>query len=205
MRTAILCLFIGVLTVLGLAPGAQAHHILGRPAYSLNEDSNTPPSMQAELVIGSYQLTYMIYPAFPNPGDTGRVSLYIVNTEDDTPFDGKVAFTVREVPFLSWLGVSGHSNRLGVQPPDDRVYRQIFTIPEAGDYMISAAFEVEGEHYVVDFPLRVGIPPAVGPFALGAGGLLVGLILIAVLRRRKSMTAKIRTQVGAHSGHSGPA
>ena len=31
---------------------AAAHHVLGRPAYSLSEDSNTPPSTQAELQIG---------------------------------------------------------------------------------------------------------------------------------------------------------
>ncbi|MBT3534671.1 MAG: hypothetical protein HN478_12385 [Rhodospirillaceae bacterium] len=197
MRTIILLSLTFVFGILGVLTGAEAHHILGRPAYNLNEDSNTPPSMQAELVIGKFQLTYMIYPAFPKPGDAGRVSLYIVGAEDETPFDGKVAFTIREMPFFSWLGIEGHSDRLGVQPPDDRVYRQGFITPEAGDYLITATFEADSEPYVLDFPLRVGAPPLIGPFALGAISLLVGLILIAVLRRRKTMTAKIRAQAGA--------
>jgi hypothetical protein len=207
MRPAISCLLIAFFTILELSGGAGAHHILGRPAYNLNEDSNTPPNMQAELVIGEFRLSYMIYPAFPKPGDTGRVSLYIVGAENGTPYDGKVTFRVREMPLLPWLGRAGHASRLGVQSPDDNVYRQIFTIPKAGDYLISATFQAGGEPYVVEFPLRVGPPPLAGPLALGAGGFLAALILIAVLRRRKSMTAKIRAQIGAQprSGQSGPA
>ncbi len=46
---------------------AIAHHVLGRPNYSLNEDSNTPPSMQGEVQIGDYFVTYMAFPAFPRP------------------------------------------------------------------------------------------------------------------------------------------
>ena len=44
-----------------------AHHVLGRPAYSLGADSNTPPSMQIETQIGEYYVTYMAFPAFPKP------------------------------------------------------------------------------------------------------------------------------------------
>jgi len=44
---------------------AQAHHVIGRPAYNLNEDSNTPPSIQMETQIGDYFVTYMVFPAFP--------------------------------------------------------------------------------------------------------------------------------------------
>lgn len=48
---------------------AYAHHVLGRPAYSLNEDSNTPPSMQVETQIGDYLVNMMVFPAFPKPGE----------------------------------------------------------------------------------------------------------------------------------------
>ncbi|MCK5385761.1 MAG: hypothetical protein KAJ39_01150, partial [Gammaproteobacteria bacterium] len=53
-----------------------AHHVLGRPAYSLGADSNTPPSMQVETQIGEYYVTYMAFPAFPKPNQRGRVNLY---------------------------------------------------------------------------------------------------------------------------------
>jgi hypothetical protein len=55
---------------------AGAHHVLGRPTYSLNEDSNTPPSMQVETQIGAYFVSYMAFPAFPKPNEAGRVSVY---------------------------------------------------------------------------------------------------------------------------------
>ncbi len=69
---------------------AAAHHVLGRPAYSLNEDSNTPPSMQGEARLGNYMLTYMIFPAFPRPGEPGRIHLYATTIAGSEPFAGKV-------------------------------------------------------------------------------------------------------------------
>ncbi|MBT7757711.1 MAG: hypothetical protein HN732_10320 [Rhodospirillaceae bacterium] len=196
MRMAFKATFLGVLCglggFLGMANQSEAHHILGRPAYSLNEDSNTPPSMQAEVQLGEYRMTYMLYPAFPRPGGTARISLYILGTKNGTPFDGRVTFTIREMPWNAWLGSEGHADRLGVQPPDDKVYRQGFTVPEAGEYMISADFQIDGEPYTVDFPVRIGEPPLIGPMAMVAGGLLLMFILIAVMRRRKSMTARMR-------------
>ena len=184
---------------LGLSGQATAHHILGRPAYNLNEDSNTPPSMQAEVQVGQYQMTYMIYPAFPQPGEGARVSLYIIGIDDGVPYDGKVAFTIREMPWASFLGDDGHEDHLSTQPPDDKVYRQGFTVPEAGDYLVTARFEGNGEPYVVDFPLRVGIPPLLGPFAYVGAGVLLLLIVIAVVRRRQAITAKIRTAQSSQS------
>ncbi len=75
---------------LSLSPAgfAAAHHVLGRPAYSLNEDSNTPPGTQYEVQIGDYVVTYMAYPAFPRPGTPGRINLYASRIDDGTPFDG---------------------------------------------------------------------------------------------------------------------
>ena len=56
-----------LLTILMLcvAQSASAHHVLGRPAYSLSEDSNTPPSLAIETQIGDFFVTYMVFPAFP--------------------------------------------------------------------------------------------------------------------------------------------
>ena len=60
---------------------AFAHHVLGRPAYSLSDDSNTPPSMQVETQIGDFYVTYMAFPAFPQPGQQGRVNLYATHRD----------------------------------------------------------------------------------------------------------------------------
>lgn len=196
MRGVVSCRPLGVLLAtifcLLLPHLAAAHHVLGRPAYSLNEDSNTPPSMQAEVLVGDYLVTYMVFPAFPRPGAPGRINLYVVRIDDGTPFEGKVTFKVRAEAWYSWLGIVGKAERLGTRPPDDAVFRQGYLIEEEGDYVISAAFEADGEPYVVDFPLRIGEPPPVGPIGLVVGVLLAALVAVSLLYRRRSMTAKVR-------------
>jgi hypothetical protein len=171
---------------------AGAHHVLGRPTYSLNEDSNTPPSMQAEVRIGDYFVTYLAFPAFPRPGAPGRINLYISREDDGTPFQGQVSFKVRDEHWLWWLGVDGREEQLGVQPPDDNVFRQGYLFNEAGDYTVFATFEVDGEPYVIEFPLRIGEPPPIGPAGIAVILGLVGLVAVSVIQRRRAMTGKIR-------------
>ncbi len=172
---------------------AAAHHVLGRPSYSLNEDSNTPPAMQGEALIGDYFVTYMVFPAFPRPEVPGRIHLYVIRADDGEPFQGEVTFKVREASWLSWLGVGGKEEKLGVQPPDDNVFRQSFLFHEAGDYVISTQFEADGEPYVVDVPLRIGEPAPIGPIGIAVGLLAFVLVTVSVIQRRRSMTGKIRS------------
>ena len=171
---------------------AAAHHVLGRPSYSLNEDSNTPPAMQGEALIGNYFVTYMVFPAFPRPEVAGRIHLYITRAGDGEPFQGEVTFKVRKVSWRSWLGVGGSEEKLGVQPPDDNVFRQSFLFHEAGDYVISTKFEADGEPYVIDVPLRIGAPASIGPIGVAVGLLAFVLVTVSVIQRRRSMTGKIR-------------
>ena len=159
---------------------AYAHHVLGRPAYSLNEDSNTPPSMEIETQIGKYYVTMMAFPAFPKPGQRGRVNLYAVRIDDGESYDGSVTFTVRED---SWFG--GEQEMLGTQPPDDRVYRQGFSFHKAGNYIIRAEFESDGEPYQLDFPVRIGSPVPIGPIGVTVGSLAVLLIGVNIFQRRR--------------------
>ena len=181
-------IFLAALMLLIPFHGAAAHHVLGRPAYSLNEDSNTPPSMQGETLMGDYMITYMVFPAFPRPGEPGRIHFYTSPMGDAEPFTGKVGFSLRSD---SWLG-AGESIALGVQPPDDHVYRQSFQVEQIGDYLVSASFNVDGEIYVLDFPMRVGAPPLLGPLEITAGILLALLVMISLIQRRRAMTGKIR-------------
>jgi hypothetical protein len=171
---------------------AAAHHVLGRPNYSLNEDSNTPPSMQGEVQIGDYFVTYMAFPAFPRPESRGRINLYVTRIDDGTPFQGEVTFKVRDKVWFSWLGIAGKEVKLGVQPPDDNVFRQGFLFHEAGDYVVTAEFQAAGEPYTIDFPLRIGEPALVGPIGIAVGLLLIVLAAVSVIQRRRSMTGKLR-------------
>ena len=168
-----------------ITTNAIAHHVLGRPSYSLGEDSNTPPSMQVETQIGEYYVTYMVFPAFPKPGDSGRVNLYASRIDNGAPFDGKVTFKVRDDSFFS-----SKEELLGVQDVDDGVYRQGFVFKEAGNYIITAQFESGGEPYIIDFPLQIGEPFPIGP--LGISISVIGLLLLFVNITQRKRLARIK-------------
>lgn len=158
----------------------HAHHVLGRPSYSLSEDSNTPPSMQVESQIGKYFVTFMAYPAFPRPNESGRVNLYASRIVDGQSFQGEVVFKVRDD---SWF--SQEQEILGTQQVDDNVYRQGFVFKKPGDYIITAEFHADGEPYTIDFPLRIGKVFPIGP--VGLVSLIIFLVLVAVniIQRRR--------------------
>lgn len=163
------------------------HHVLGRPAYSLSDDSNTPPSMQVETQIGDFYVTYMAFPAFPQPGQQGRLNLYATHRDTGKPFDGQVSFVIKDD---KWFG--GHQEALGTQPIDDGVYRQGFLVNNAGDYIISASFSSNGEPYKIDFPLRIGQVSGIGPIGIALIIIVVALVLVNVLQRKRLLRGKIQ-------------
>jgi len=161
-------------------PTVSAHHVLGRPSYSLSEGSTTPPSMQVETQIGKYFVTYMAFPAFPKPNEQGRVNVYVKRIKDGKPFLGKVTFIVKDD---SWF--SSKEEKLGVQNSDDNVYRQGFLFKKAGYYLIRAKFFAENEPYVIDFPLRIGAPFPVGPIGFTVGVIFIMLIVVNIVLRKR--------------------
>lgn len=165
---------------------ASAHHVLGRPAYALNEDSNTPPALQLEVQIGDYFVTSMVFPAFPKAGKPARVYLYAKHLDTGKPYAGEVRFLVRDDKWFA-----NEPEILGVQPPDDNVFRQGIVFSMDGDYIISAEFVADGEPYVIDFPLRIGVPPAVGPLGLALGSITLVLVSVSVIQRRRLLRARI--------------
>ncbi len=182
-RTISHCLLVQTLLLtilLTLCPSLYAHHVLGRPAYSLNEDSNTPPSMQVETQIGKYYVTFMAFPAFPKPNEPGRVNLYASKIENGNPNVGKVTFSARKD---SWF--SSNNAILGSQDIDDNVYRQSFQFHSAGNYIISAYFHAHGEPYTIEFPLRIGAPAPVGPIGITVGILLLVLLSVNIIQRKR--------------------
>ena len=173
--------------VLIFSYSALAHHVLGRPSYSLGEDSNTPPSLQVETQIGDFYVTYMAFPAFPKPNEQGRVNLYASRIDNGLPFDGKVTFKVRDD---SWF--ANEVETLGVQDIDEVVYRQGFIFKDEGDYIITAEFESGGEPYTIDFPLRIGEPLAVGPIGITVAVLVFVLLAVNILQRKRRFGLKAK-------------
>lgn len=162
-----------------------AHHVLGRPAYSLGSDSNTPPSLQVETQIGDYFVTYMAFPAFPKPNEQGRVNLYASRIDNGVPFDGNVTFKVRDD---SWF--NANEETLGSQDIDGNVYRQGFVFSREGNYIITAEFESGGEPYTIDFPLRIGDPTPIGPIGITVAILVSVLVMVNVIQRKRRFRLK---------------
>ena len=172
---------------------AQAHHVLGRPSYSLNENSNTPPSMQLETMIGEYFVNYMVFPAFPRPNEPGRIHLYAKRIDNQKPLTNDVTFKVRDNSWAAWLGMNKNEETLGTQrSSDDTVFRQGFVFSKEGDYIITAEFRADGAPYIIDFPLRIGAPAPVGPIAIAALLILATLVIVSLIQRRRAMTGLIR-------------
>lgn len=180
--------FLLFLTLTACSPLLCAHHVLGRPAYSLDEDSTTPPSMQVETQIGKFYITYMVFPAFPSPNEGGRINLYARRIDTGAPYNGNVTFRVRDDSLFN-----DNEETLGTQPPDDNVFRQGFEFRNAGDYIIRAEFEYEGEPYQIDFPLRIGEPSAFGPIGITVGIIIFVLLAVNLLQKRRVLTEKIKT------------
>jgi hypothetical protein len=177
-----------VFSLLMVCYSAQAHHVLGRPSYSLSSDSNTPPSAQVETQIGDYYVTFMVFPAFPEPNQPGRVNLYVSRIDNGAPFQGRVTFRIIDD---GWF--NSQQELLGVQEVDDNVFRQGFEFSENGDYIIRAEFEPDGELYKIDFPLQIGEKDLFGPLGTGVAVILIVLFGVNITQRKKLVTARIKS------------
>lgn len=185
-KTSILRMFLGLLCIVAALP-ADAHHILGKPAYnSGKENSSTPPSMQVETQIGDYLVNFMVFPAFPKPGIQGRLHLYAARLDNGMSFDGKVTFKVRDDKWFS----SSAPEVLGTHEIDDKVYRQGVVFSKEGDYIVTAEFQADGQPYIVDMPLRVGEPASVMPIGLAAGVIVLALLAVSIIQRRRLLRLK---------------
>jgi len=160
----------------------------------LNEDSNTPPSMAVETQVGSFFITYMVFPAFPKPGEPGRVNLYATRVDDGKTFQGEVSFYAYKDSVKNYL-VDPKTVQLGTQLIDDGVYRQSFSFHKNGDYIIQASFEADGEPYLIDFPLRVGQASPIGTIGTAIGLLVLILLSANVVQRKRLTRAKTQSAV----------
>lgn len=174
-----------IFTSVFLINNVFAHHVLGRPSYSLGADSNTPPSMQIETQIGEFYVTYMAFPAFPKPNQNGRVNLYAARIDNGNTFDGKVTFKVKDD---SWF--NSKEEVLGTQNIDDGVYRQGFIFKKSGNYIVTAEFESGGEPYIIDFPLQIGEPNSIGPIGISVVVIILVIVGVNISQRRRMQRMK---------------
>ena len=152
------------------------------------------------MQIGDYLVAYMIFPAFPRPKTPGSISLYATRIDNGEPFPGDVTFKAHVDSWIPWFGAGDAEITLGVQQPDDNVFRQRYQFHDAGDYIVAANFQADGEPYLVEFPMRVGEPAPIGPAGITVAAVLIVILVVSVVQRRRAMTGKIRA---AHARKDG--
>ena len=82
---------------------------------------------------------------------------------------------------------------LGIQIPDDNVFRQGFEFREAGNFIVRAEFEAGGEPYQIDFPLQIGEPARWGPIGITVAVIMFVLISVNLIQRKRLTGDKIRS------------
>ncbi len=186
-----------ILAVLGifcyLSP-AVAHHVLGRPTYSLSENTTTPPSVQIETQIGKYFVTVMAFPAFPRANEAGRIHLYGQRIDGKGSLAAPITFKVHDD---NWFATN--EEMLGTQMPLENIYKQAFIFNKDGDYIITAEYNSDGEPYTIDFPLTIGKPLPIGTIGFFSSLIFVSLISINVIQRRRMQ----RMQTQRHHDDNG--
>ena len=188
---------VSLLCMLSVLP-AHAHHILGKPAYnSGGENSSTPPSMQVETQIGDYLVNMIVFPAFPKPGEQGRLHLYAARLDNGQSYQGKVTFKVRDD---GWF--ASEAEVLGTHEIDDKVYRQGFVFSKAGNYIATAEFQADGQPYIVDLPLQVGEPNSLMPIGVAVGAIIFVLAGVRAAQRRRRTHPKAKRQHEAARGEA---
>lgn len=168
------------LCIIGYVPLLWAHHVLGRPTYSLSENTTTPPSVQIETQIGKYFVTVMAFPAFPRANEAGRIHLYGQRIDGKGSLEVPITFKVHDD---NWF--AGNAEMLGTQSPLENIYKQAFEFNKDGDYIITADFNADGEPYTIDFPLTIGKPLPIGTIGFFASLIFIALISVNLLQRRR--------------------
>jgi len=147
--------------------------------------------MAVETQIGDYFITYMIFPAFPKPGERGRINLYATRIDNGAILNSEVTFSVRDD---DWFSDEKDSESIGSQIIDDGVYRQGFVFNQRGSYIIRATFLDDGVPYEIDFPLQIGNASAFGPVGITVTLLLAILFGVNLLQRKRIARLKIREE-----------
>jgi hypothetical protein len=178
-----------LLIALGAAP-VFAHHILGIPHYSYDEDYPQTPVLSYRVEAGEYEVTMTGYPGKPEPGERCSLHLYIHHKMTGALLDVPITMTVtRDRAFLDDPIIYGPMEaRL-----DERIYKFHPRFDVEDDYLVRVEFEIEGKPWRIDLPMVVGEPGSpVLVLGLCGGGLAAFLVVVRAARIKRRRRAGAR-------------
>ena len=173
---------------------AAAHHILGVPHYAYDEQYPQTPVLTYKADLHDYQIEMTAFPGKPEPGERTSIHVYIRNTHTGEVHDDTVTLTItRDRLLLAEPVVYGPIEA----QLEESMYKFFPNFDREGNYSLELAFEVEGDHWVIELPMQVGEPGS--PWAALAGGGVALVALLAIVRavrikRARAAKATIRPQ-----------
>lgn len=171
-------------------PHACAHHILGIPHYSYDEQYPQAPVLTYLVDAGPLEVRMTGYPGKPKPGERCTLNVYIQRKDDGSLFEGKVTGSVLRRTIGTDRVVYGPV----VADLEDAVYKFYPHFEVEANYLFRIEFEIENAPWIIDLPMVAGEPGS--PWAVLGGALgAVALFLIVIrairikVRRRQPESA----------------
>ncbi len=172
--------------LLGSAAPASAHHILGIPHYSYEEDYPQTPVLTFAVEAGPYDVKVTGYPGELEAGDQCSLYVYVKDRESGLPYDGEVTALVRRKGMLTAGEVIYGPITVAL---DESVYKFYPRFEREAEYMAEVSFGEAGHPWIIDLPMVVGEPSSPWAPIVGAAGaalvFAVGLRAALIKRRRR--------------------
>lgn len=178
-------LLLGLTVGLGwLAPTpAGAHHILGLPHYAYKENYPQTPTLEYPATTGPYDVLMTSYPGKPVPGEAATIAFYIKDRTTGQPYHLPVTVQVLK---SATFGTRQVVVPAATHAPFDNQHKYTITVPDARQYIIELALEVEGQTERIPFLIVAGEPPASMPLiAAIAVGLTAFLLMVRAVRVKR--------------------
>ncbi len=157
--------------------GVGAHHILGVPHYSYDEQYPQAPVLTYLVATGPYEVRMTGYPGRPSPGERCSFNIYIRRAGDASPFDGQVTMRVLRDRLIGRDPVVYGPVEAALE---EAVYKFYPRFDEVSNYIVRVEFEADGAPWTIDLPIVVGEPGS--PWTV-LGGVVAGLALFLIMVR----------------------
>ena len=164
-------------TVLLIAAPTLAHHIMGIPHYSYDEQYPQTPILTYVVELGPHEVRMTGYPGIPNPGERCTLHVYIVEIDGGAPFVGDVTLTAFRDRLLAQDEAIYGPARAELE---ERVYKFYPEFEHEANYYRRLEYEAEGVPWIIDLPMVVGEP---GSPWLTVGLVVGGMVLFVVVIR----------------------
>jgi Pyruvate/2-oxoacid:ferredoxin oxidoreductase delta subunit len=174
-------LLLAAALVFGAAPVAHAHHIMGIPHYSYDENYPQAPVLKLVETVGSLELQLTSFPGNPQPGDRTEIHVYVVTSTSRRLYTQPLTATIYRVGLLGREEVFRKKTTLL-----ENVFKFYPTFVDEGNYEVTLSFADETGTSTLTFPMVVGEPGS--PWAtLGTylGGLLFFLLVVRSIRIKR--------------------